>query len=77
MRKIAHNTDRRALTSAAVAAGVIGVLTAVSLTMDHSRPTGASGIVQAAETATQEPTTTASSATTPSSETPPPPAAAD
>ncbi|MCT1516029.1 MAG: hypothetical protein Q7T31_01265 [Dietzia sp.] len=72
MRKIAHNTDRRALTSAAVAAGVIGVLTAVSLTMDHSRPTGASGIVQAAETATQDPTTTAAGATTPTSENPPP-----
>lgn len=71
MRKIAHDTDRRALTSAAVAVGVIGILTAVSLTMDHSRPTGASGIVQAAETAAQDPTT-ASGTTSPTTETPPP-----
>ncbi|AWH95792.1 hypothetical protein A6048_10025 [Dietzia psychralcaliphila] len=78
MRKMAHNTDRRALTSAAVAAGVIGVLTAVSLTMDHSRPTGAAGIAPAAETATRAPTvTTESLVTTPSSETPPPTEADD
>ena len=75
MRKIAHRTDRRALTSAAAAAGVIGVLTAVTLSMDHSRPSGAADIVQAAETSAHEPTTTGSStspSSTSSSETPPP-----
>ncbi|MBB1027924.1 hypothetical protein G6026_09525, partial [Dietzia sp. DQ11-38-2] len=76
MRKIARDTDRRVLASAAVAAGVIGVLTAVSLTMDHSRPTGASGIVQAAETAAQDPTTAPGTAS-PTSETPPPSEADD
>lgn len=76
MRKIAYRTDRRALTSAAAATAVIGVLTAVTLSMDHSRPTGSADIVQAAETSAHVPTTTTttteSSVSPSSSETPPP-----
>jgi membrane-bound lytic murein transglycosylase B len=73
LRQIAHHTDRRVLTSAAVAASVIGVLTAVSLTMDHSRPGGAPDIVQAAETSAHVPTVTE----TPSTESPADPTPSD
>lgn len=77
MRFSARDTDRRVLTSAAVTASAIAVLTAVGLSVDTSRPTGAPDINQVAETSTSAPTVTGTPAPEASSETPPPPATQD
>ena len=60
MRRIAHHTDRRVLTSAAVTAGAIAVLVSVGLTVDTGRtterPGGPPDIAPVAETSTRTPT---------------------
>lgn len=74
MRHLAHNADRRVLTSAAVTAGAIVTLAAVGLSLDHG-PSEAPAVAQVAETSTPAPTTSDSPTASPtSSETPPPPA---
>ncbi|MBB1011290.1 hypothetical protein BXY47_0707 [Dietzia kunjamensis] len=62
MRRFAHNADRRVLTSAAVTASAIAVLSAVGLNMDTSRP-APPDITPLAEYAPSTPTVTEAPAT--------------